>query len=113
LLKGIRQLCLRAFVQVKAVFGLTAGRASDTHGSWDESLTADAFSGRDHGYGALAGIAVTAAGRPDDATDMGHESLGIAAATGSVRTLTELSTSCGGWARGRRCRLCGSFVLGW
>ena len=77
------------------------------HGSWDKNLTAMRFSWRDHGYGALAGIAVTADGRPDDATDIGHESLGIAAATGSVRTLTELSASCGGWARGRPCWPCG------
>ena len=59
---------------------------------YDEHLTADAFSRRDYGYfRALAGIAVASAGRPDDAAAIGRESLGIAAATGSMRTLTELS----------------------
>jgi hypothetical protein len=101
---GIRQFALGSFVQVKAIFGLTVGRASDTRGSWGESLTADAFSGRDHGYfRALAGHRGDTGWPPADATAMGRESLGIAAATGSVRTLTELSASCGGWARGRPC----------
>ena len=59
---------------------------------YDEYLAADAFSWRDYGYfRALESIAVAAAGRPDDAAAIGRESLGSAAATGSVRTLRELS----------------------
>jgi hypothetical protein len=59
---------------------------------YDEYLAADAFSWRDYGYfRALESIAVASAGRPADAAAIGRESLGIAAATGSVRTLRELS----------------------
>lgn len=69
-----------------------AGQPAHAAEIYDEYLTADAFSRRDYGYfRALAGIAVASAGRPDDAAAIGRESLGIAAATGSLRTLTELS----------------------
>lgn len=69
-----------------------AGQPARAAEIYDEYLTADAFSRRDYGYfRALAGIAVASAGRPDDAAAIGRESLGIAAATGSLRTLTELS----------------------
>lgn len=69
-----------------------AGQPARAAEIYDEYLIADAFSRRDYGYfRALAGIAVAAAGRPDDAAAIGRESLGIAAATGSLRTLTELS----------------------
>jgi hypothetical protein len=65
------------------------GRAVEIY---DEHLAADAFSRRDYGYFlALKGIAVASIGHPDDAAVIGRESLRIGAATGSVRTLTELS----------------------
>jgi hypothetical protein len=64
-------------------------RAAEIYG---EHLAADAFSWRDYGYfRALESLAVASAGRPDDAAAIGRESLGIAAATGSVRTFTELT----------------------
>lgn len=69
-----------------------AGQPTRAVEIYDEHLTADAFSRRDYGYfSALAGIAAASAGRPDDAAAIGRESLRIAAATGSMRTLTELS----------------------
>jgi hypothetical protein len=69
-----------------------AGQPARAVEIYDEYLTADGFSRRDYGYfRALESIAVAAAGRPDDAAAIGRESLGIAAATGSVRTVTELS----------------------
>jgi len=69
-----------------------AGQPARAVEIYDEYLTADAFSRRDYGYfRALAGIAAASAGRPDDAAALGRESLGIATATGSMRTLTELS----------------------
>jgi hypothetical protein len=69
-----------------------AGQPARAVEIYDEYLTADGFSRRDYGYfRALESIAVAAAGRPDDAAAIGRESIGIAAATGSVRTVTELS----------------------
>jgi hypothetical protein len=69
-----------------------AGQPARAVEIYDEYLTADAFSRRDYGYfRALAGIAAASAGRPDDAAALGRESLGIATATGSMRTLTELA----------------------
>ena len=59
---------------------------------YSESLTRDAFSVRDYGYfRALASIAQANVGRPDDAAAAGRESLQIADATGSIRTIRELS----------------------
>jgi tetratricopeptide (TPR) repeat protein len=69
-----------------------AGQPAKAAEIYDEHLTAHAFSRRDYGYfSALRGIAVAASGRPDDAAAIGRESLQIAAATSSARTLTELS----------------------
>jgi hypothetical protein len=69
-----------------------AGQPARAVEIYDEHLAADAFSWRDYGYfRALESIAVASAGRPDDAAAIGRESVGIAAATGSARTLTELS----------------------
>ncbi|MGI8450809.1 MAG: hypothetical protein ACR2MP_27245 [Streptosporangiaceae bacterium] len=69
-----------------------AGQPAQAVEIYDEYLTADAFSRRDYGYFcALAAIAMASAGRPDDAAALGRESVSIAAATGSARTLTELA----------------------
>jgi len=69
------------------VFGLTVGRASDTHGSWDKNLTAEALSGRDHGSGGHRGDTDWP---PDDATAMGHWLR--AYAHGAVRLMRRLGS---------------------
>jgi hypothetical protein len=78
-----------------------AGQPARAVEIYDRHLTEGAFSRRDYGYFcALAGIAVASTGRPDSAAAIGLESLAIAAATGSMRTLTELSRLAdrlGGW----------------
>jgi tetratricopeptide (TPR) repeat protein len=68
-----------------------AGQPARAAGIYEENLTANAFSRRDYGYfRALAGSALAAAGRPDEAAVAGREGLRIAVAAGSARTLREL-----------------------
>lgn len=68
-----------------------AGQAVRAAEIYDEYLNPEVFSRRDYGYFlALAAMSLVAASRPDDAADYGREAAGIAAATGSARTLMEL-----------------------